>query len=340
MGSPRSHLRLARKGFTLVELLIVMAIIAVLAAMTLPAVMKAREVANRSVCSNNLRQLGLACWTHQQQLGYFPTAGTSDYCAPSYGLPPTGSTASLPTVGWKQDAGWGFQLLPYLDAENIWTGGGGATTNVQQVQNSLSTVNRIFFCPSRRAPASWTYKNASFPSQSAFSTIKGTSLNVVPSDYAGCNGNGLKDTNNNLIQSGVILSQANGKATVKSTDITDGLSLTLMMAEKAANGQHGQVVNEDDMGYAAAFGNATGGTLGYTNLNTVRFTSSTLLPLRDYQVTGATGGAFGSPHASTWIALMADGSVQFISYGIDPTVYTGLGTIQGRELISDTDLTN
>src|SRR5690242_9185523 len=114
MGPARLRVRTRRKGFTLVELLIVMAIIAVLIALTVPAVMKAREVANRTTCSNNLRQLGIACWSHHQQLGHFPTAGTSDYCAPSY-ISTTG--ASMPLTGWKQDAGWAFQLLPYVDAE-------------------------------------------------------------------------------------------------------------------------------------------------------------------------------------------------------------------------------
>ena len=66
-----------RRGFTLIELLTVIAIISILVSLLLPAVQRAREVANRLRCSSNMRQLGIALHTHESARGTFPTGGVS-----------------------------------------------------------------------------------------------------------------------------------------------------------------------------------------------------------------------------------------------------------------------
>ncbi len=66
-----------RAGFTLVELLVVVAIIGVLVALLLPAVQAARESARRTACTNNLKQLALALLVFHDDQGEFPLGSYS-----------------------------------------------------------------------------------------------------------------------------------------------------------------------------------------------------------------------------------------------------------------------
>ena len=61
-----------RRGFTLLELLVVVAVIGVIIALLIPAVQKAREAANRTQCSNHLKQLALAAHAYHEFEQSFP----------------------------------------------------------------------------------------------------------------------------------------------------------------------------------------------------------------------------------------------------------------------------
>jgi prepilin-type N-terminal cleavage/methylation domain-containing protein len=105
-----------RRGFTLVELLVVVGIVVTLIALLAPAVQASREAARRLKCANNLRQIGLALQLFHDVHAGLPPGGVDPARTPTtvhrrFGIPHTGVTH-----------GWAVFLLPYLDHQALHDG--------------------------------------------------------------------------------------------------------------------------------------------------------------------------------------------------------------------------
>ena len=166
-------------AFTLVELLVVLAIIGILVALLLPAVNAAREAARRTQCQNHLRQLGLAFLTHENCHGFLPTGGWTQkgYSWGWGGVPNRG-------FGWKQPGGWGYTTLPFLEEQALYDLGSGASgvEFLQAGTQRLSTALAVHYCPSRRTAQVYPNTRVKLKPYDHYGTEK-PSL-VAKTDYA------------------------------------------------------------------------------------------------------------------------------------------------------------
>ena len=194
-------------GFTLIEVLVVIAIIAVLIALLVPAVQKVREAASRTQCQNNLHQIGVAMHNYYDANKCFPAGYV---CQPQ-------SDPTFTGPGW----GWAALLLPYLEQGNL-ANQINFKLPVEDPSNLVArtTMLPVFVCPSDTSTGIFTIYGAN----------NNALVQAATNSYAACQGVGI-DLDDDL-DDGNGMFFRNSKVTF--ADIPDGSSNTIAVGERAS----------------------------------------------------------------------------------------------------------
>jgi prepilin-type N-terminal cleavage/methylation domain-containing protein len=279
-----------RAAFTLIELLVVIAILAVLLMLMLPAVQRVREAANRVVCANNPRQIGVAFHNHNFTHHKFPDSGGGWWLGRSK------SALGTPLTGPQQDWGWAYQILPYIDQDTVWS-----NPNDEVVAGAAV---KLYFCPSRRRPVALPGIQSGLPD-----SLRGAI------DYAGNGGTGpyvFPDGYPWLDQNGLVIPRV-GPDRIGLTNIPDGASNTLLVGERNFNlARKGQSWQWDE----------NNGYIDGWDWDTIRWGYE--VPARDRRDGSYYDRRFGSSHAVGVQFVLADGSVRRLSYNISLTTFQRL----------------
>ncbi|MBM4096820.1 MAG: DUF1559 domain-containing protein [Planctomycetes bacterium] len=197
-----------RIGFSLVELLVALAIMAILTGLLVPGIQRAREAANRLQCCHHLRQLGVALVNHESVFGAFP--------AP-YG----------PDHGSSVGVHWPVRLLPFLEQEALGKGFDTASPwNDPRNLKASTTRVAVFTCPSVRIPRG--VANAA-PGGLEFGGLDYAPMRDIDPDLLAT---GL--VGKPLLNQGALGQPGNNAVPSRILEFTDGASNTLILGEDAA----------------------------------------------------------------------------------------------------------
>ena len=168
----------ASLGFTLVELLVVIAIIGILVALLLPAIQAAREAARRSQCKNNIKNIALGVLLHEDAHGFLPSGGWGRFW--------TADTNR--GYGEDQPGSWIFNILTYVEEAALHDLGSGLGPSSAGFRDASIKLHQsplpLFHCPTRRTARTYTSSMAGTYVQTWLAAVAQTGGGVVKSDYA------------------------------------------------------------------------------------------------------------------------------------------------------------
>jgi len=307
--------------------LVVIAIIAILIGLLLPAVQKVREAAARIKCTNNLKQMGIAIHNYHDANGTFPPA-----------------TTRTPGQAWQHGPTWWVYTLPYVEQDNVFKRSTFTTTG---------GVNATFWFADTGAVNKAAYDGVSFPMTRCPSSplpewnkINETSYKAYEPTYTCILGSARHpstDTsavNGPVSDGGVMGLRVNASEATKMSGITDGTSNTIMVGEQSdyANPRqtdpiYDDIRSSDSRGAFMGTSYVTqpkgpgsmAGCLGAGNNNCQRCYNTTTIvwPIgrKQFQFASMGDQKCGTPlqsaHTGGAMMLFADGHVQFMRDSTD-----------------------
>jgi prepilin-type N-terminal cleavage/methylation domain-containing protein/prepilin-type processing-associated H-X9-DG protein len=299
-----------RAAFTLVELLVVLAIIGVLIALLLPAVQKVREAAARAHCSSNLRQIALATHSYCDAHGWFPTDTLTDY------------GSDYPTWSWLA------RVLPFVEQNNLYAQANIPVNTLYQSRDLVADSIKVFFCPSDNAdllgPRSDAADLGEYPGgpvippfilagQTNYKGVSGANWMWGDPQWHNPGSNGSWD---GLADGDGLFYRGDFLHPKRITDISDGTSNTFMIGEDIPSKNHW---------CSWPYANNAEGTCAIAP--NARRPDGTEYDPNDWMNVYS----FRSRHPNGLQFAYADGSVHFISNTIDLATYRALATIRGGE---------